>query len=679
MSKTNWLNRIPGIIIACFFIAYPFVSVYAAYCGDGILDPQEECDDGNHIDRDGCSAYCKIEDMTPPSVVSASIPDKATGIPTTTNSITVVFSEEMKPASITKTTVRLEYNAQPIDLSYSLAADNKTLTITINKELFSSAAHSLRIKGVSDTAGNLMTNEFISVFTTAEAIDHTAPTIVIDPPGGAYNFSQNVTLTPYIDTYTGSDDFIDKTAKIYYTLNDSNISDKSPVYSLPITIQNNSTIRYFGVDAVGNKTRIFTETYIFQCPDFPNAKTVVNKYPTCTVTECGYGFVLRANSCVASLSGTDPNDYKANAVTAPLLPSATPMTITTKPAIFITPEHKGVIPRPLIFKDSVRGTVITFERDTKITDMDGKPFTGYIRTPENLYMKDFPINFGFTFKSIFKFFADDGKDLQFSPPIKITLPYTDAFASEEDSYVLTYDPKTEQYTEYSRGLYSTDLSAKTVTITSYKTGIFFVAQKGENFNQSIFSDVVTHWAKNYIEALYRKGIVTGRDAGIFAPNENLTRAEFVKVALKSIGENADDNNALKAPFTDVPLFAWYAPYISRAKDLGFISGRADGTFGPDDIINRAEAVKMLFTAFNFDLKKKPATPSEASKDRFIDLKETDWFYPYANFAIQNGIMEGVKSDSNDHQRYFYPSSSITRAEMAKLAMKTIELDAELKK
>jgi hypothetical protein len=355
------------------------------------------------------------------------------------------------------------------------------------------------------------------------------------------------------------------------------------------------------------------------------------------------------------------------------------MTIMTKPAIFITPEHKGIIPRPLIFKDTVRGTVISFKRDTKITDMEGKPFTGYIRNLQNLYMKDFPINFGYSFRSIFKFIADDDKNIQFDPPVTITLPYTDAFTSDEACYVLTYNPATQQYSEYSRGLYKSDLTNKTVTITSYKTGIFFVAQRGENFNQSVFRDVVTHWAKNYIEALYRKGIVTGRDEGIFAPDENLTRAEFVKVALKSIGEDVQDYKFTKSPFSDVPMYAWYAPYISKAKDLGFIKGRDDKTFGPDELINRAEATKILFTAFNFDLTKYPASPAESSKDRFIDLKKSDWFFPYASFAIQNGIMSGVQSPANEHQRHFYPGSPITRAEMAKLAMKTIELDEALKK
>ena len=34
---------------------------YLPYCGDGNLDPGEECDDGNHINGDGCSSVCEIE------------------------------------------------------------------------------------------------------------------------------------------------------------------------------------------------------------------------------------------------------------------------------------------------------------------------------------------------------------------------------------------------------------------------------------------------------------------------------------------------------------------------------------------------------------------------------------------------------------------------------------------
>jgi cysteine-rich repeat protein len=35
------------------------------FCGDGIIQPPEECDDGNNVDGDGCSAVCTIEEVVP--------------------------------------------------------------------------------------------------------------------------------------------------------------------------------------------------------------------------------------------------------------------------------------------------------------------------------------------------------------------------------------------------------------------------------------------------------------------------------------------------------------------------------------------------------------------------------------------------------------------------------------
>lgn len=31
------------------------------FCGNKIVEPGEECDDGNFIDGDGCSSVCRVE------------------------------------------------------------------------------------------------------------------------------------------------------------------------------------------------------------------------------------------------------------------------------------------------------------------------------------------------------------------------------------------------------------------------------------------------------------------------------------------------------------------------------------------------------------------------------------------------------------------------------------------
>jgi cysteine-rich repeat protein len=35
------------------------------FCGDGNLDPGEECDDGNFLDGDGCASDCTLEQDVP--------------------------------------------------------------------------------------------------------------------------------------------------------------------------------------------------------------------------------------------------------------------------------------------------------------------------------------------------------------------------------------------------------------------------------------------------------------------------------------------------------------------------------------------------------------------------------------------------------------------------------------
>lgn len=46
--------------IACGVYSEPEPPV-SVDCGDGLLSPDEECDDGNVVDGDGCSASCTLE------------------------------------------------------------------------------------------------------------------------------------------------------------------------------------------------------------------------------------------------------------------------------------------------------------------------------------------------------------------------------------------------------------------------------------------------------------------------------------------------------------------------------------------------------------------------------------------------------------------------------------------
>ena len=128
-----------GLLISLFLA--PSMAV-AAYCGDGFLDSDrgEVCDDGNLEDRDGCSAYCRIEDMEPPTVASFSIPAEATDVPTTTTTFTLVFSEPMDPSLIIRSRISLMSKLEAYNADLKLEDDQKTVTI---RHLFRYCCHFL--------------------------------------------------------------------------------------------------------------------------------------------------------------------------------------------------------------------------------------------------------------------------------------------------------------------------------------------------------------------------------------------------------------------------------------------------------------------------------------------------------------------------------------------------------
>ena len=81
-------------------------------------------------------------------------------------------------------------------------------------------------------------------------IDTTAPTVNSVPLGGIYNSLQSVTLTA------------SETATIYYTTDGSTPTTASTVYSGPIAVSTNTTLKYFARDPASNNGTVVTQTYV---------------------------------------------------------------------------------------------------------------------------------------------------------------------------------------------------------------------------------------------------------------------------------------------------------------------------------------------------------------------------------------------------------------------------------
>ena len=168
-----------------------------------------------------------------------------------------------------------------------------------------------------------------------------------------------------------------------------------------------------------------------------------------------------------------------------------------------------------------------------------------------------------------------------------------------------------------------------------------------------FPDVLrTH--TNYVAVSYlsQAGVISGYPDGTFKPDNPINRAEVLKIILK--GSNIDvPEDFGEVTFPDVTANDWFARYVMRAKLLGIVKGNdLDGTFTPTRQVNKAEFLKMLLMA-NF-IKQEALDAAEGTAP---DVPADAWFAPYLNYSLKVGIAS-VNAKGNAE-----PSKLLTRGEV----------------
>jgi hypothetical protein len=96
------------------------------------------------------------------------------------------------------------------------------------------------------------------------------------------------------------------------------------------------------------------------------------------------------------------------------------------------------------------------------------------------------------------------------------------------------------------------------------------------------TDVTNHWAKDYVEVLSEKGIVTGFSDGTFRPDATLNRAELA-VMLSRIISDYDEGSVVN--FADVKSGDWFYEAVLKMSALGIVQG-SDGSFMPYESVTR---------------------------------------------------------------------------------------------
>lgn len=182
----------------------------------------------------------------------------------------------------------------------------------------------------------------------------------------------------------------------------------------------------------------------------------------------------------------------------------------------------------------------------------------------------------------------------------------------------------------------------------------------ENKPAASFTDLSSvEWAREAIESLAEKGVIQGKATSIFAPNDSITRTEFVKILMGAF-EMVDES--AQAAFSDVSKSHWGYKYVATAVSKGIVNGIGDGSFGVNSQITRQDIVTLCYRlAESMEVKFPADTESE--------FADSEAIADYAKMAAKQMKAAGIVNGKGDNM--FAPSSFATRAEAAKIIYELI--------
>jgi len=250
----------------------------------------------------------------------------------------------------------------------------------------------------------------------------------------------------------------------------------------------------------------------------------------------------------------------------------------------------------------------------------------------NLKMLDTPVSFEVSLES-----GDQSVEIKRFGGNFVTRTITlDGTVDSSTATAVVYDPATGEF-RYVPAVFSYENGKTIVTINSTTNSIYSVAQ----FSKS-FDDVSSHWAKKDIELLASKLVVNGKTDDQFAPEDNVTRAEFAALLVRSLGLTKDAGAS--QAFTDVKASDWFYDSVQAAAQYKLIEGFDDQSFKPQQTITREQMAVMIARALQLRSQFTASADGSATAN-FKDASAiSSWSSAAFDQVIANGIMQGVDDD-----------------------------------
>lgn len=249
----------------------------------------------------------------------------------------------------------------------------------------------------------------------------------------------------------------------------------------------------------------------------------------------------------------------------------------------------------------------------------------------------------------------------------IAVPYTATAEEAADGLVIYYINSSGNLEIIKDCVY--DPVTKTMTFT-----VDHFSQYALGYKAPDFADAASHWAKDHIVFLAAREVINGMTETTFAPDSNITRAQFVRILANLAGADLNGStDGQSNPFIDVPAAAWYAPAAAWAEEKGIVTGSADGdgnvSFHPNAAISRQDMSAML-SRFADQIGYCSLTAVKERKT-FLDDAQIAGYAKEAVIRLQRaGLMDGRTPEIYD------PRGSATRAESAKVISLLLRIRCE---
>jgi len=146
-----------------------------------------------------------------------------------------------------------------------------------------------------------------------------------------------------------------------------------------------------------------------------------------------------------------------------------------------------------------------------------------------------------------------------------------------------------------------------------------------------FADVSeSDWYYNAVNFAVDNGIMSGYNATTFGPNDTLNRAMVVQVLYNKEGQ--PDLGGTKHSFSDVPASQWFNNAVTWGSNRGVVSGFGGGVFKPEDSVTIEQVAVILWNYSH--------TPGGAGDLSKVG-SHSDWAANALRWAEGKGILEGV--------------------------------------